>query len=307
MDLSLRSWIEEQALPGRRVVAERDLTGGYSNQNTLITLDYGGEFVLRRYRGANACAVEAALAARLTGVVPIPEVIAADDTGKTAGEPVLLSAFVPGRQVGEVLTDATAAELGREAGATLAAIGSVTFAAPGFFADARLEPGPPGAEPTAGLDAWVDRCLREGNAAGHLTEAEQEHLRRYAEEATPRLAALAGSSRLVHADFNPKNLLAARERDGWRVVAALDWEYAFSSSPLYDVGNMLRFPRPAGFAESFLAGFRDNGGELPPDWRRLSRALDLYSLADFLTRPVEHRYFGRAVTHIRALLTEAPG
>jgi len=312
MDRSLRSWVEECALPGRRIVAERDLTGGYSNQNTLVTMDDGGEFVLRRYRGANACAVETALAGRLAGVVPIPEVIAADDTGKAAGEPVMLSAFVHGRRLGEVLTDATAVELGREVGAVLAAIGGVTFAAPGFFADARLEPGPPGAEPTAGLDAWVDRCLREGNAAGHLTEAEQWQLRRYAEDATPRLAALTGSSRLVHADFNPKNLLAAREpagRDGggWRVVAVLDWEYAFSSSPLYDVGNMLRFPRPPGFEEAFRAGFRDNGGELPPNWRQLSRALDLYSLADFLTRPVEHRYFGRAIDRIRALLTTESG
>src|SRR4051812_13379009 len=263
MDQPLRSWVEEHALPGRRVVAERDLTGGYSNQNTLITMDDGGEFVLRRYRGANACAVETALAGRLTGVVPIPEVIAADDTGKTAGEPVLLSTFVPGRPVGEVLTGAPAAELGREVGATLAAIGSVTFAAPGFFADARLEPGPPGAEPTAGLDAWVDRCLREGNAAGHLTEAEQRQLRRYAGQATPQLAVLVGSSRLVHADYNPKNLLAARDGDGWRVVAVLDWEYAFSSSPLYDVGNVLRFPRPPGFEDPFLTGFRENGGELP--------------------------------------------
>jgi aminoglycoside phosphotransferase (APT) family kinase protein len=302
MDRLLRGWIEERVLPGRRVVTERDLTGGYSNQNTLITMDDGGQFVLRRYRGANACAVEAALARRLTGIVPIPRVVAADDTGKVAGEPVLLSVFVHGRPVGEALTGATAAELGRAVGATLAAIGSVTFAAPGFFADARLEPGPPGAEPTAGLDAWVDRCLREGNAAGHLTEAEQRRLRRFAEEASPPLAALAGSRRLVHGDFNPKNLLAARDGGGPLVVAVLDWEYAFSSSPLFDVGNMFRFPRPPGFEEAFLTGFRDHGGELHPDWRRLSRALDLYSLADFLTRPVEHRYFGRAITRIRALL-----
>jgi hypothetical protein len=42
-------------------------------------------------------------------------------------------------------------------------------------------------------------------------------------------------------------------------------------------------------------------------WRQLSRALDLYSLADFLTRPVEHRYFGRAVTCVRAMLTAGNG
>ncbi|MFF5297502.1 phosphotransferase family protein [Paractinoplanes globisporus] len=302
MEPSLRSWIEAN-LAGHRVVAERDLTGGYSNHNIQLTTDDGAQFVLRRYLGANACAVESALARKLTGVVPVPEVIAADETGKTAGEPVLLSAFVPGEQVGAVLTPATAPDLGREVGATLAAIGSVTFDAPGFFADAGLQPGPPGAEPIAGLDAFVDRCLREGNAAGHLTDDEQRALRRYAEEATPGLAALAGSRHLVHSDYNPKNLLAARRGDGWSLVAVLDWEYAFSSSPLFDVGNMLRFPRPAGFEGAFLDGFRAAGGELPPDWRQLSQAIDLYALADFLTRPVEHRYFGRAVERIRTLLS----
>ncbi|WP_030440280.1 hypothetical protein [Actinoplanes subtropicus] len=82
MDQPLRSWVEEHALPGRRVAAERDLTGGYSNQNTLITMADGEQFVLRRYRGANACAVEAALAVRLTGVVPIPEVLPPTTPGR---------------------------------------------------------------------------------------------------------------------------------------------------------------------------------------------------------------------------------
>ena len=303
MEPSLRSWIED-ALPGRRVVAERDLTGGYSNHNVQLTMDDGSAFVLRRYLGTNACAVEAALARRLTGVVPVPEVIAADETGKQAGEPVLLSTFLPGRPVGEVLNEETAPELGREVGATLAAIGGVVFAAPGFFGDGRLEPGPPGVEPTSELDTFVERCLREGNADGHLTAAEQRDLRRYAEQATPALAVLAGSRRLVHSDYNPKNLLAEAEPDGsgWRLTAVLDLEYAFSSSPLFDVGNMLRFPRPPGFEAAFLAGFRDGGGELPPNWRALSQALDLYALADFLTRPVGHRYFGRALGRIRTLL-----
>jgi aminoglycoside phosphotransferase (APT) family kinase protein len=293
MEPTLREWIETEALPGRRMVAERTLTGGYSNHNVLVTMDDGRGFVLRRYLGANRCAVEAALARRLAGVVPVPEVVAADETGKSAGEPVLLATFVDGVPMGD--------ELGREAGFVLGRLGSVTFGAPGFFADDRLEPD--GAEPTLGLDAFVDRCLRDGNAHGHLSPAEQDELRRYAGEATPAVAALAGSRRLVHADYNPKNILAV----GDRVTAVLDFEYAFSSSPLFDVGNILRFPRRPGFPESFVAGFRDGGGELPPNWRELSQALDLYSLADFLTRPVEHRYFGRALERIRALLTTRSG
>ncbi|MBB4761775.1 aminoglycoside phosphotransferase (APT) family kinase protein [Actinoplanes digitatis] len=179
----------------------------------------------------------------------------------------------------------------------------MSFAAPGFFSGGALEPGPAGIEPTEGLDTFVRRCLAEGNGAGHLSDAEQRELLRFAEASTPGLEVLRGSRRLVHADFNPKNLLVGRDDDGhWRVTAVLDWEFAFSSAPLFDVGNMLRDPRPAAFEAGFVDGFRDGGGHLPADWRRLSRALDLYSLADLLTRPVDHRYFRRAVERIRDLV-----
>jgi aminoglycoside phosphotransferase (APT) family kinase protein len=283
----VREWIG--AATGDRVVGARPLTGGYSNDNTLVAVAGGGEFVLRRYLRTNACAVEAALAARLSGVVPVAEVVAADPDGTATGEPALLSVFVPGRLLGEVLAGAPAAEaaaLGRSAGRTLAAIGTVTFAAPGFFSDGTL-------------DAFVRRCLAEGNAAGHLTGDEQARLVAFAERAAADLEAVHGARQLVHADYNPKNLLAG---DDGRLTAVLDWEFAFSGSPLTDVGNMLRDPRPAGFADAFIDGFADGGGALPANWRALSRAVDLYSLADFLTRPPEHRYFQRAVHRIRDLL-----
>ncbi|MEV0719964.1 phosphotransferase [Asanoa sp. NPDC050611] len=301
----IRDWLTRVALPGRRVVGVRALTGGYSNDNLAVTTDAGTDFVLRRYRRTNACAVEAALAARLAGIVPVAEVVAADPTGSSAGEPVLLSRFMQGRPIGEVLRgagDDATTELGRSVGLTLARLGSVSFESPGFFTDGTLEPGPAGVEPVSGLGEFVDRCLRQGNADGQLTDAEQRALRRFAEQAAPALTGLQGSRRLVHADFNPKNLLAATRDGQWRVTAVLDWEFAFSSSPLFDVGNMLRDPRPPGFAAAFTDGFRDGGGELPEDWRRLSQALDLYSLADLLTRPADHRYFRRSVTRIRALL-----
>jgi hypothetical protein len=64
---------------------------------------------------------------------------------------------------------------------------------------------------------------------------------------------------------------------------------------------MLRFREelPAGFADGFIAGYRDGGGELPERWREISEALDLYALADFLTRPPGHRYFGKAAAALK--------
>lgn len=293
----LREWIETDALPGRRVAGIRPLHGGYSNENTLVTMDDGHEYVLRRFLGTDRVEVEAALAARLAGVVPVPEVVA-------TGDGVLLARFLPGRMLSDAFTDsADITELGRSVGETLARIGTVRFEAPGFFSDATLRPGPEGIEPASGLDVWVDRCLAEGNADGHLTGAEQEALRDYAAEATPLLAAVHGSRQLVHSDFNPKNLLVVHHR----VSGVLDWEFAFSGPPLTDVGNMLRDPRPPGFAEAFLEAFRANGGDVPPGWRRLSQAIDVYALADFLKRPPSHRYFQRSIARIRDLLANQRG
>jgi hypothetical protein len=64
---------------------------------------------------------------------------------------------------------------------------------------------------------------------------------------------------------------------------------------------MLRFRacQPPGFAEGFVDGYRDAGGQLPERWREISGALDLYALADFLTRPPGHRYFGKAVAALK--------
>ncbi|HUA28825.1 MAG TPA: hypothetical protein VMC03_08060 [Streptosporangiaceae bacterium] len=46
-------------------------------------------------------------------------------------------------------------------------------------------------------------------------------------------------------------------------------------------------------------GLPGRGGALPPRWPEVSEALDLYALANFLTRPPGHPYFGKAVTLLK--------
>jgi hypothetical protein len=67
---------------------------------------------------------------------------------------------------------------------------------------------------------------------------------------------------------------------------------------------MLRFHAelPPAFAGGFLAGYDAAGGSLPGNWHELSQALDLFALADFLTRPPDHPFFGKAVSLIRERL-----
>ena len=334
-DPGVRVWLT-RALAGQRIVAVRQLAGGYRNDNVLLVTDAAEKYVLRRYRGGDVeatgrtCGVEAALAARLRGIVPVPEVIAADPAGSAAGEPLLLSRYAAGSMVSAVLArpdgvagsagqpagdagrvagDAgrAAADLGRAAGAVLAAIGSVRFGGPGFFTGPDLIPSAEGMP--ASLPDFVEDCLRAAGASGEravggLSPAEQDGLRALAVRAGPAAARADGSRQLVHSDYNPKNLLAVDRGGQWSIAAVLDWEFAYSGSPLADIGNMLR-PRPgipAEFAAGFSTGYREAGGELPDGWREISEALDLYALADFLTRPPEHRYFRRAVALIRERL-----
>jgi aminoglycoside phosphotransferase (APT) family kinase protein len=80
----------------------------------------------------------------------------------------------------------------------------------------------------------------------------------------------------VHSDYNGKNLLVHERGGCWSISAVLDWEFAFSGSPLTDIGNMLRFRTayPACFASAFITGYREAGGNLPPDWREVSADSD---------------------------------
>ncbi len=298
----IRLWLSRDALLGQRIQHASALDGGYRNANILLVTDAGDRYVLRRYLQRNTCAVEAALAGRLAGIVPVAEVIAADPDGTAAGEPVMLSRFVSGDPVSTVLGSPGAGELGRATGAVLAAIGTVTFPLAGFFGGPDLIPR--GSEDSSDLAAFVDRCLRTGNADSVFTPAEQEALRQHASQAAALLRAVDGSRQLVHSDFNPKNLLAASQHGTWTITAVLDWEFAFSGSPLCDIGNMLRFrdELPEAFADGLITGYRDAGGVLPGNWRELSQALDLFALADFLTRPVSNPFFGKAVGLLRKRL-----
>jgi len=304
-----------RVLPGDRVVAAAPLGGGYRNENVLVTTARG-RYVLRRYRAgagreaARTCAVEAALAGLLASVaVPVAEVIAADPEGAAAGEPLLLARHVAGVLINPAITDhrGSAGDLGRAAGRALAGIGAVAFERAGTFTGADLVPSAAGLPAT--LPEFVETCLRAGPAATVLSPAELGRLRALAAAAEPLAASAAAARQLVHSDYNGKNLLAVRRHGRWSVSAVLDWEFAFSGSPLTDIGNMLRFrdEHPPGFDDGFIGGYRDAGGPLPPDWREVSEALDLYALADLLTRPPGHRYFGKAVSVIRERLADGPG
>ncbi|MET7757967.1 phosphotransferase [Streptomyces sp. NPDC005389] len=313
LDPATHAWLTRHALPGIRLYEMDPLPGGFTNDMALLTARPSGapdaeRYVLRRYRPhsgrvpRNTCAVEIAVLGRVAArTVPVTAVVAADPYGRATGRPTLLYRFVDGIPLSQVLADGPAKgearELGRAVGAVLARIGRVRLPRPGAFADSSLVPAPDGTSPLGDLPGFVERCLA-GASGGPLDGTDATVLRELARREARTLAAVSGERSLVHCDFNPKNLLVERRAGRWEVAAVLDWELAFSGSPLFDVGNILRFAHeyPPAFTTGFVEGFRAGGGRLPRDWRRISRTLDLFALADILTAPPDPAYFAHART-----------
>ncbi|WP_405441573.1 phosphotransferase family protein [Streptomyces niveus] len=326
-------WLAEEALPGVGITGVSALKGGSTNEMLLLTTVTGRNepyercerYVLRRHRPSetrtrrNTCAVEAALLRRVAATVPVADLVATDPYGHATGVPLLLYRHVEGVPLDALLARrpgaADAAELGAAVGQTLARISLVEVAGPGHFHDETLTPA--GRASDTELLPFVERCLDSARPGSPLTAADADALRGLAARTAHQAAAVRGHDRLVHHDFNPKNVLVSQENGRWRVGAVLDWEQAFSGSPLYDVGNMLRIAHlyPPQFAEGFVAGCRngdgngdaDGDGLLPPGWRALSRALDLFTLADILTAPPDEAYFLRARDALHRHLAEEFG
>ncbi|WP_435061021.1 phosphotransferase family protein [Amycolatopsis thermoflava] len=272
-------WLDELGLGGLPL---RQLSGGY--RGAVWSLD--DRYVLKV---GGRPAVDAAVARLVPGIAP--EVIAVTEDAS-------VSAFVPGTGVEVLLVELPGTEVrevGLAAGRALARIGEVRLGRPGWFLDGSLRLG----EMPGDLAGFVTACLARRHPGWPLTDADLRGLLARAREWAPLVPH--GEARLVHSDFNPKNLIAARDGNGWRVTV-LDWEFAHSGSPLTDLGNVLRFGDTP-FTDGVLDGF----GPCPAGWREAARALDLFALADFLTRPPREPLASRLLGVLRtAAATPGP-
>lgn len=130
--------------------------------------------------------------------------------------------------------------------------------------------------------SFMEESLYRGKAGEWLGEEKTEQFWRFVNKNAKLLEEPPNHFSLTHSDFNPWNLLIDEKMN---VAAVLDWEFAFSASPVHDIGNMLRFePDDSPFEKRFIEGFAAGGGELPEEWRKLSKLNDLIALVDLLNR-----------------------
>lgn len=93
-------------------------------------------------------------------------------------------------------------------------------------------------------------------------------------------------TQLVHADFDPANILVTELNGEIKITGILDWEFAFSGPSLLDVANMLRYAHhmPSVYQDSFIEGLTSGGYTLPNHWQTTVHLLNIISLIDCLER-----------------------
>lgn len=279
------------AFPTARLRSFRPAYGGLANTNIKVQLWHGPKAVLLRLyqRDPAAAAREAALNALvLRHGVPAPRFLHTAATNEVTGGPYTIMEWIEGFRLlftipllrrNEVLAVA------REMGETLAAIHAIGFGQTGFLDDELrvIELVDLGRE---GLLAYLRLCMVDGIGGARLGPALTRRLLDFAAREGGRLEAWLGRPCLTHADFNPDNIMVRHGSAAPR-IAVLDWEFAFSGSPAFDFGHLLRPPlgRRSAFLRELTTAYQAAGGHLPPDWQTIARIADLYNWAGFLARP----------------------
>ena len=277
------------AFPDSTIATAQVLTGGLINTNIKIEFSsHKSPVVLRLYKGdAAVCLKETAILHLVRETIPVPAVFHVEPYGVGSSGPFCILEFVNGKTFQQLKRSNDLPAINQAAasvGEILARIGTYQFSKPG-----RLE-----------NDLTVGDAYVEGpDPVPHLTDLflQSEHLQRRLDSSFQRklhdfiwswavpLRTLDHDRHLVHSDFGNRNILVDCMNGRWQVTAVLDWEFAFSGSPLLDVGHFLRYEtRHTPLREPhFSRAFVESGGSLPDDWRRLAQVVDLTGLVECLT------------------------
>lgn len=283
-----------RAIAEERVSGFEVLAGGLINTNLKIHFVSGRTpVVLRLYRdGADVCRKEIAILRLVGPNLRVPAVIFAEPDGLEG-----LGAFAVFDYVNGITFQSlkrtnhlnSIQQAATSVGRTLAEIGRYEFPKAGrLVVGAGSEYLDVGADYVEGPDpipSILDSFLSSPILQERLGISLIQRLHDFVWSWAPQLPDLSDERRLVHCDFGNRNILVCEERGEWSVAAVLDWEFAFSGSPLLDVGHFMRYERKGTplLEPCFSRAYVEHGGKLPDGWREIVRVIDLTGIVECFT------------------------
>jgi aminoglycoside phosphotransferase (APT) family kinase protein len=273
----------------KRINHIQPLSGGLNNSNIKITTNNDENYVLRIYSKNNKrMVIEREIVNLLKKRFPVPQVLYFDFTCALFNYPFLILNWVQGVHLSEIIYRKNKKEISSAAsavGETLARIHKIKFPDSGFF-DEKLN-----IIDYVKLNAnkfimYIKESLVDGNVDKHLGSEVCNEILSFSQKHAHLIDNLGEQNSLVHGDFNPLNIIMKEIDSNISISAILDWEYAFSGSPLIDIGNMLRYENVI-FTEllhPFISSYQDNGGYLQDKWLQKAKLLDLIALCGLLNK-----------------------
>ena len=277
--------IIQPIFPGQSVIDFQLMTEGLINTNYKIHVsNYDHPLLMRIYAcDPDACQRETEIMSLIRGTVPVPEVIYSCTSNALIGRPYAILQWCEGVLLHKILTEESKSNANSAvycAGEALAAIGAYAFDQSGFFGNGLTIKHPFDDDATS----FMRGCLQDSAVRERLGTALYERVSTFIKENATCLKQTSPEGRLVHGDFNSKNILVKQTKGQWHISAILDWEWAHAGTPLFDLGSMLRYQnKHLGMQSNFISGFYNAGGSLPPNWKQISTFIDLNNLLEFLT------------------------
>jgi aminoglycoside phosphotransferase (APT) family kinase protein len=258
------------------VLRVQAITGkGITNQMSLLTLQNGERFILRRYqwpwtdRDHNRLHKEKFLHRLLQRArVPVPTILA---DVELAGQSAVLMEYVPGEELGDVtttLSPTARAEAWHSCGQMLRRAHTISYpeGTYGVIVGNQVQPF---AEFAGKTGSWEAEAPTWGSCqAGMIWDHFHQLIQRKPEIAVtgPELRELLAASlpflnrtppTLLHNDAHPWNVLVRADGNHWYCSAWLDWEYAWVGDPNWDLVRLDLFrsqpigPTPEAFWEGY--------------------------------------------------------
>lgn len=270
----------------------KQLSGGYSTLNYRVEKSDGEVLVLRLSdKPLRQFEAEISCLKLLKGIIPAPLVYSSHPAGDKFPFHCAMLEYIPGKLLSEVESSLSLEAINTVAvhiGEILAAIHSNSFPSSGFLGqDCQVVEAFP--DFYTGYFSYLEECLKHPRLHDRLSHTELHELEQLVSDFLPAMRELKPSDRLVHSDFNQKNLLVAEIAGKWQVTGVLDWEFAFVGSGLVDFGNFFRFEEEfsPNFKAPLLESYKTSGGYLPDNWRETAAYLDLLSMVQMLLREEE--------------------